>query len=170
MTAYLRDALGNPTERSLSGAPDEARLFYRYDPAGRLVRISYDYPWALAEGEPRPLVELLYHSMSPVTARPGEKAAGKLYQQKRHNWISFALPEAGGYDPAREADYVVTDTFRYAGTDGACPSTRRAWASTIAPSVCAPRSPPTVSVAGPGSPMRDVCSRTAPGIPSGGST
>lgn len=119
VATYVRDALGNALERSLSGAPDEARLLYRYDPASRLVRVSYDLPWVLAPSEPRPLVELLYHSMNPVTAKPGEKAAGKLYQQKRHNWISFALPEPSGYDPAREEDYVVTDTFRYAGTDGA---------------------------------------------------
>ncbi|MCB1058129.1 MAG: RHS repeat protein, partial [Acidobacteria bacterium] len=119
VATYVRDALGNARERSLSGTPDEARLLYRYDPASRLIRVSYDLPWSLAPGEPRPLVELLYHSMSPVTAKPGEKAAGKLYQQKRHNWLSFSLPEPSGYDPGREQDYVVTDTFRYAGTDGA---------------------------------------------------
>jgi len=79
-TTYARDALGNPTLRTIAG-DSSFNLGFHYDAAGRLIRIE-----ELAV--PRLLKEFSY-ARSNFGASQGK---GKLYQAKRHNWVDPVTP------------------------------------------------------------------------------
>jgi len=103
-TTYARDALGNPTLRSIAGDTSFNLGFY-YDAAGRLIRVD-------ELSVPRRLKEFSY-ARSNFGA---SQRKGKLYQAKRHNWVDPVTPLE---NVSGSLDLVVTQTYFYEGLDGA---------------------------------------------------
>ncbi|HEX4954072.1 MAG TPA: RHS repeat-associated core domain-containing protein [Thermoanaerobaculia bacterium] len=109
------DAAGNMTRRAVrQGGNDRMVRLYRYDPARRLTWVGYP----TESGDLRPLIETFYHGMDALAAQGSERAEGKLYQRRRHNWLAPRV-HPDNVDDADELDYVLTETFRYRGLDGA---------------------------------------------------
>ncbi len=108
---YTYDALGNALTRDIDGN-DDAPLRFRYDRAGRLLKIEEN------DDGLRPLKEFFYARKNDEGGGPSNKdwRAGKLYQSRRHNWVQAVapLPEAVG-----DVDGVVTDTYFFKGLGGA---------------------------------------------------
>jgi len=103
-TTYARDALGNPTLRSIAG-DSSFNLGFKYDAAGRLIKVE-----ELAV--PRLLKEFSYARSNFGTSQ----GKGKLYQAKRHNWVDPVTPLE---NVTGSLDLVVTQTYFYEGLDGA---------------------------------------------------
>jgi len=79
-TTYARDALGNPTLRSIAG-DSSFNLGFKYDAAGRLIKVE-----ELAV--PRLLKEFSYARSNFGNSQ----RKGKLFQAKRHNWVDPVTP------------------------------------------------------------------------------
>jgi len=103
-TTYARDALGNPTLRSIMG-DSSFNLGFHYDGAGRPVKVE-----ELAG--PRLLKEFSYARSNFGNSQ----SKGKLYQAKRHNWVDPVTPLES---VSGSLDLVVTQTYFYEGLDGA---------------------------------------------------
>ena len=104
-TQFFYDAAGNLLRKNVVGST-EFDLRFRYDKAGRLIRV-----FETNDGNLRLLKELFYGLKNVGT----DLRKGQLVQAKRHNWVDLVAPLA--VNPG-SLDAIITEVFKYEGRSG----------------------------------------------------